>query len=692
MAPKGLPSRRLEFSITLLGLLGLALFLAFYDRAFPSAAIDLALSRSEIARLAQDYLQERGFDLQGYESALAFEEDRWGSIYLQQTLGVAETNDLIRSQGLPIWYWRARWFRPLQKEEFTVYLSPAGDTVAFYHSVPEEAPGATVSQDEARALAEDYLTRDRGWVLADWEAVAASSEERPGGRTDHHFEWRRRDFEVGKGELRLAVEVQGDSVGSYDYWLKVPEAFQRHYVEQRNRAWFFNNLSYTAGFFVFGLAAFVGYLLAAWRGIISWYTGLLPAVLVAAVGLLAGLNELPLNKAWYPTTEDYVLFWLERLFNVVITVGYTAAAVLILWAGGQRLSKRVWPRQNKILPQSDDRWGTLARSGWRGLMLGGMMAGYLVLFYLGATRLLGGWTPLDVPDTGLFATPFPFLAPLEQGLIPAMNEELMYRLVGISLILALTRRPWLALLVPGVLWGFAHLGYVRDPFYLRGIELTIAGVFLLGFFFLRFGLMTAIVAHFAYNAGLSALPLLRSSEPYFFASGLVVVAAMLAPIIPGAVIGLRKRLRGKQEPQVVPQILSAVPDDLAGLSALPIEGLDWVTLLDDPAATVCCLKTGKNIIGAGAGRISPHGTGEILALYVAPEWRRQYWGSALVDALCAHMQNAGAPAVNAAIETGSRAAAAFWASQGWKSAVTVFSCSFTPPRRRRWRDLLRRRG
>ncbi len=107
-------------------------------------------------------------------------------------------------------------------------------------------------------------------------------------------------------------------------------------------------------------------------------------------------------------------------------------------------------------------------------MLGGMMAGYLILFYLLATELFGSWTPLDIPDTGLFATPFPFLGPLEVGLVPAVTEELMYRLVGVSLVLILARRGWLALLVPGALWGFAHLGYVRDPFFLRGIELTIA--------------------------------------------------------------------------------------------------------------------------------------------------------------------------------------------------------------------------
>ena len=694
------PSRQLEAGITLLGLLGLALFLAFYDRVFPSASIDLDLSRAEIAGRAQSYLQEKGYDLHGYETALSFRQDRWGSIYLQRTLGIPETNRLIRAQRLPIWYWHARWFLPLQKEEFSVYLSPDGQIVAFFHSLPEEAPGANLLQDRARALAEEYLTQDRSWVLSDWQVVAASSEERPGGRMDHHFEWRRRDFAVEESELRLAVDVQGDRVDGYDYWLKVPEAFQRHFLEQRDRASFFGDLSTSAGFFVFSLAAFAAYLLAAWRGTVSWSAGLIPALVVAVVAVLAGLNALPLNKILYTTTEDYALFWLERVFKLVLTAGYTAAAVLVLWVGGQRLSKRVWPRQDKILPHGEERWIILARSTWRGLMLTGVTGGYLILFYLAATRLLGGWMPLDIPDADLFATPLPFLAPLEVALLPAMTEELMFRLVGVSLMVILLRRSdqtdarrkrrWLALLVPGALWGFAHLGYVRDPFFLRGIELTIAAVFLQGLFFWRFDLATTIVAHFSYNAGLTALPLLRSGEPYFVASGGLVVATMFLPILPGALQAVRRRLRDDRPETILPQVRPAMGGDLERLPPLPVPDADWAALLNDPAATVICLEAAGELIGAGVARVTSDKVGEVLSVYVVPEWRRRYWGSRLVDVLCARLRERGVEAVQTTVETDDRIAGAFWASQGWHPSVKLFRLSFAPARRRPWRDVLMR--
>ena len=112
-------SRRFELLITVLGLLGLALFVLLYDQAFPTAALDLKLSRDEIAQRAQAYMQAQGYDLHGHEFALTFGEDEWASIYLQRTLGIPETNRRMRAEQLPVWAWNARWFRPLQKEEFS---------------------------------------------------------------------------------------------------------------------------------------------------------------------------------------------------------------------------------------------------------------------------------------------------------------------------------------------------------------------------------------------------------------------------------------------------------------------------------------------------------------------------------------------------------------------------------------------
>jgi GNAT superfamily N-acetyltransferase len=319
-------------------------------------------------------------------------------------------------------------------------------------------------------------------------------------------------------------------------------------------------------------------------------------------------------------------------------------------------------------------------------MLGGLMGGYAVLFYLVATRLFGGWTPMGVRYTSLYATPFPFLGPLRSGFLPAMEEELLFRLVAIPLVLLLTRRRWLALLVPGIIWAFAHLAYVRDPFYLRGIELTLVAI-ILGLFFLRFDLTTTIVAHYVFNAGLGALPLLRSGEPYFVLSGLIVVATMLAPVVPGLVRGLRRRLSGQVGEEAIAQVALVTAQDLPGLSALPLDDEDWPALLDDPAATVACLRAGDRVIGAAVGRVAGSGQARVPTVYVDPAWRRRYWGSALVDAVCARLREQGAESVTVQVGTGKPRTSAFWVSQGWALAAKTLSRSLEPQPRPTWREL-----
>ena len=164
--PYRAPARWMEVLITLLGLLGLGLGLTFYDQAFPSGAIDLRLSRDEIARRAQLYLQAQGFRADDYEFVLDFAEDDWASFYLQRALGVPGTNRRGRAENLPIWYWHARWFKPLQKEEFGVDRLPDGTLLNFSHTVLETAPGAKISQEQARALAGNFLAVDRRRQLA----------------------------------------------------------------------------------------------------------------------------------------------------------------------------------------------------------------------------------------------------------------------------------------------------------------------------------------------------------------------------------------------------------------------------------------------------------------------------------------------------------------------------------------------
>jgi GNAT superfamily N-acetyltransferase len=178
------------------------------------------------------------------------------------------------------------------------------------------------------------------------------------------------------------------------------------------------------------------------------------------------------------------------------------------------------------------------------------------------------------------------------------------------------------------------------------------------------------------------------------ASGLVVIAAMLTPMIPNAVQEIRRKLRGERRDVVAPWIRSGDRADLEVLATLPIAGLDWSALLDDPQAVVLCLQAGREIVGAAAGRIvNEAGTeSHVLAVYVAPPWRRRYWGSELVEVLRTRLQERGAESIQATMSVDDKAGTRFVTSQGWKPAVVIFDWPQEAPSLPSWRDVLRRIG
>jgi len=118
---------------------------------------------------------------------------------------------------------------------------------------------------------------------------------------------------------------------------------------------------------------------------------------------------------------------------------------------------------------------------------------------------------------------------------------------------------------------------------------------------------------------------------------------------------------------------NATAGDLADLAALPLDIPDWADLLTDPTVVVLTLRVGEQLVGAALGRLNTAGHGEVEAVYVAPPWRRRYWGSALADELQAQLQGQGAREIRATAERSDRTATAFWANLGWEPARQIFA-------------------
>jgi len=526
--------------LALAGLAGLVAFALLYKSASPQAAVSLRVKRAEAVDTARQFVAAQGAPVADLEEAVQFTGNTIGQVFLQRTLGLDTASTWAREQ-VPIWSWRVRWFKPQEKEEWQVRVGVDGAVVGFAHVVEESAAGAALTQDSALAVAQALL-RAQGWDPDSLERVESSSERRD-QRTDHHFTWEKHGTQVfwaepggatGTGAVRLTVDVQGDRIGTYRRFLKVPEAFERQLSQTMSLGQFLavGSLGLTAVLLLIALAVSI---VRQRHGDTRWGPALRVAGLVAVMFLIQGLTAYPRVKFAYPSDLQWGAYVGILIVGLLLAAVLYGCWVLFATAAGESLARETFPRSLAgFLDAARGRLLTheVARAALRGYALGFIILGYLAVFYVAAQRWLGAWLPAEGPYSEIFNSSLPVLAPLAIGVVAAVTEEVTYRLFGISLLKRYFKSTVVALLVPAVVWAFAHSNYAVFPIYLRGIELTIAGL-IFGLGFLRLGLLACIVAHYVVDAVLLGIPLLTSGNPAYSVSGIVVMGLALLPAVLG---------------------------------------------------------------------------------------------------------------------------------------------------------------
>ncbi len=507
----------------------LALGLKYFYKAFPEASIDFKVTQSGSEKIARRFLQERGYSLAGYRHAAQFSYDDQAKVFLERELGLAQANPLFGTR-VRIWRWAHRWFVPLQKEEYQVEVSPKGEIISFGHTVPETLPGANLTQAEARPLAEDYLRNVAGRDTATLEFVEATTEGRP-KRTDHTFTWKEKGFEVKDGNYRVEVTLQGDEVAAYDEYLHVPEAWSRDYQKLRS----LNSAAGTVAnlFFVLlalGILVVIGTRIA--RRDIKYRFALGVGAVGAVLVALSMLNSYASAFYQYPTTTSLGSFILGGIAQVLVSSLAAGGMFFVLTAAAEPLYRRAYPDKLSLVhlftPQ-----GIRTRTFFKELVLGLTLTffffAYQIVFYLLANRF-GAWAPADIPYTDLLNTKLPWIAVLLMGFMPAVSEEFIFRMFSIPFLKGLLKWTPLAVILSAFIWGFGHAAYPNQPFYIRGLEVGLAGC-IVGLVMLRWGIFATLVWHFTVDALYTALLLLRSTDPYFIVSGSVSAGIMLLPLL-----------------------------------------------------------------------------------------------------------------------------------------------------------------
>ncbi len=545
-----------------------------FNRAFPEANLQFSVNRSSSQPVAEAFVREHAESaapvLAGRRHAAIFRYDNDAKVYLERELGLEKLGAMIAAKDVRLWSWSHRYFKPLEKEELRVQVSPEGEVTGFNHLIPEEAPGASLDEPAAREVA-DGLLRGAFGLAPDRLTFIESQREDRKQRRDWTFTYERAGWKAQDATYRMQVEVHGDEAAAYREFLKIPDAWSQGYQRLRSA----NDT--TALVAVFGIVLTL--LAALWtiiregrRGNLRWRVILTFTALAFGLVFLLSLNDLPMSMYGFSTTDTWGAFLAKQVLGGLAGAGGQALLILIVVAAGEPLYRQRFPGHLRV-------GALLSAKGWAskrtviGLALGYCLAAlfiaYQVGFYL-VTARFGAWNPAEVPFDNLLNTWFPWLAVLFMGFYPAVSEEFMSRVFSIPLVERLARSKVAAVVIPAMIWGFAHANYPAQPFYIRGLEVSLAGL-AVGIVLYRFGVLPCLVWHYVVDAGYTSMLLVRSGNPYFVITAIVGTGALLVPLVVAVVAAWRRG--GFAVDESVANAADPAPPEPAAVAAEPAAAL-----------------------------------------------------------------------------------------------------------------------
>jgi len=287
----------------LAGLLGAGVAYKYFFQAFPEASVQFKVTRAAALEHARQFAIAQGAQLDGYQSSIIFQVDHSAKTYLEREVGLKQANQMM-ANDVHIWYWETRFFRPLQKEQFKVWVDPAGGVVGYTHELEETAPGARLERATAQTAAESFLRDILHADLSryDFREEEANSKELP-NRRDWRFSWERRGFRAKDAPYRLSVTLAGDRVAGYSEYLKVPEAWERGYDRLRSSNNFIEYIALIPYAFFLGGCLYVIFSLGR-SGALDWRRGLALGAFLTALYFIMTMNQWPLERAGYPPQRD----------------------------------------------------------------------------------------------------------------------------------------------------------------------------------------------------------------------------------------------------------------------------------------------------------------------------------------------------------------------------------------------------
>lgn len=501
--------------------------------------VDLSINKKEALLRAEKYLDAYGVNIKEYSKAIVFDSDDWADRYLQKTIGLEAEEGFISRHNYELFSWIIRFFKQLQKEEFVITISPkTGEVLSFDHLIEDIESRPNVDKNIARQKAEEFLKTNFGIDLENYD-FHEEKIKRYEKRIDYGFSWEKKNVYIpwkkdeGGAKLLIGATVSGNEIRQfYKNRLDVPEKFRRYIDRQVILGEYLSSFYFLV--FAFLITASIYVIIKRRSNVITrfckkWFLYL--AIFFIILSIIDTFNNIQIIIIGYPTSASLMSFISIYLVKAIIHLVLFSVAFIICGIAGESLHNEVFKEDTYSSFLHFLRSTFYSRVVTRGILFGyvlffiliGLQAG---IFYLGQ-KYLGVWREW-FRFTQFSSAYLPFLSAFTIGVMASLNEEVLYRLFGISWSKKYLKNTILAVVFTSLIWGFGHSKYPIFPVWFRGIEVSLMGL-VLGFIFIKYGLIPVIVTHYLFDVfwGTAAY-ILGHSTLYLFASSVFI---LLVPLI-----------------------------------------------------------------------------------------------------------------------------------------------------------------
>ena len=189
--------------------------------------LKISMTRPEASEIAKHNLEQKGVDWHLFQNVEYSRQtlDTTAAQYVLKYAGVPTLNQVV-SEKVKCFFWVARFYKPLEEEEYRIYIDLDDKNVTFVeHQISENAAGASLDRSSALRLAQGFL-RQKGISLETLELKETNSEKRK-ARLDYSFVWESKVDRIREAAVRWEVNIKGDEVSGSSNFIKVPEEWQR---------------------------------------------------------------------------------------------------------------------------------------------------------------------------------------------------------------------------------------------------------------------------------------------------------------------------------------------------------------------------------------------------------------------------------------------------------------------------------